>query len=128
MLRWITTIAVMAATLANGQWFIHCKTTAEPAISATEELPECCRQGLCPHHAGEHKVPPKPPKNDADDCICGIASSDPINLVTLTPVAAILSDAGSVATDLLPAGLASDRLIASWGSADLLVPSPPPWA
>jgi len=128
LLRWITTIAVMVAILANGQWFIHCKTTAEPAISATEELPECCRQGFCPHHAGEHKVPPKPPKNDADDCICGIASSDPINLVALTPVTAILSEASSVATDLLPAGVASDQFIASFDSADLLVPSPPPWA
>src|SRR5262249_23712282 len=79
--RWITTIAVMAATLANGQWFFHCKPAVETAVNSTEEVPECCRQGLCPHHAAEHKAPPKPQKNDKDDCICGIASSDPITLV-----------------------------------------------
>jgi hypothetical protein len=128
VLRWITTIAVIAATLANGQWFIHCKPSTETAVTSTEELPECCRDGFCPHHAAEHKAPPKPQKNDADDCICGIASSDPINLVTLTPVAAIVSDAATVATDLLPAGIAGDQLIPTLYSADLLVPSPPPWA
>ena len=128
MLRWITTIAVIAATLANGQWFIHCKPSAETAVTSTEELPECCRDGFCPHHAAEHKAPPKPQKNDADDCICGIASSDPITLVTLTPVAAIASEAAAVATDLLPAGVACELPIAVSDSADLLVPSPPPWA
>ena len=128
MLRWITTIAVIVATLANGQWFIHCKPQAETAVTSTEELPDCCRDGICPHHAAEHKAPPKPQKNDSDDCICGIASSDPINLVTLTPVAAIVSEAARVATDLLPAGVACDPLIPTLHSADLLVPNPPPWA
>ena len=46
----MTVIVLMTAVLANSAWIIRCPLSA----SAQDQVPDCCKNGMCPHHAAEH--------------------------------------------------------------------------
>ena len=52
MRRWIGVLLLLAAVLGSNVWNVHCG----PQLSGIgSDLPDCCRDGMCPHHAGDSR-------------------------------------------------------------------------
>jgi hypothetical protein len=91
----MTAVFLTTAVLANSAWIIRCPFSA----TAQEEsnVPDCCRNGMCPHHAAEHK-----------ECQCDLFS-DPaasVHVASVMPVAFFPSIVTRII--LAPAGTATD--------------------
>jgi len=83
MQRWMMTAMLMTAVLANCVWLIRC-----PLSSSAEEqsdVPDCCKNGICPHHAAERK-----------QCECDLFSNSAamISVVTVMPATSACSFLG----------------------------------
>ena len=108
--RWIVTMTIALALMANGPWLVSCKAPASSTVSAGDDVPDCCRHGLCPHHAKAQHVA-NSQKNAADDCICKLTAPDSVTIVALTNVVSTmpatemalgtLNSVGAVFTDAL---------------------------
>jgi hypothetical protein len=129
LIRWFFTIGLILTTLASGQGFMQCTTVSDSdAISANDDLPECCREGFCPHHAHQEAAKARAARSEKDDCICRMSSRDSQTTVLLTPTVAELTLTQTGVIDLSPSGLSSDRLLLHRVPPDLRLPTPPPRA
>jgi hypothetical protein len=128
MLRWILTIAVTFAMIGNGFALVQCKTTAAPSVTEShEDLPDCCKNGFCPHHAAQHHVSKPKPQSD-DDCICKMTSRDAFNLKMMSPLYATLPVAATTLSDWMPIGSMSQFTSVRLPNSELLPSTPPPKA
>ena len=128
MFRWLVSVGLIVATLGNGQWFLQCKTTVEPSIAAAEpeEVPECCRHGICPHHAAEHRDAAKPVQPQKHECICAMTSDTGVATLTVTPVVALMPATERALVNLRAAGVTANYSPQSFMFPDLAHTTPPP--
>src|SRR5690242_681632 len=128
-IRWFFTVGLIVTTLASGQGFIQCGTvSASEAISANDELPECCREGFCPHHDHQEAAKARAARSEKDDCICRMSSGDSQAIVLLTPTVADLALTETGVIDLSLLGSPSDDSLLYRVPPDLRLSTPPPRA
>ena len=97
---------------------ISLATSSEPGV------PDCCRNGICPHH-GHLESAPVPLQHD--DCKCHLSSDDhssPTLSLSIPAIMPLSEDAGVARQDSGRAGSPHFQ----WGSSNQIPPTPPPRA
>src|SRR6185295_7462221 len=56
MRRWISASALLLTLLANGLPLFGCLQAMHVGEQSDESVPDCCRNGMCPHHAAEKQA------------------------------------------------------------------------
>lgn len=132
MLRWWITISVSIALLFNCAWVMRCgpgstENNIVSAPSGDEDLPECCRNGMCPHGGGPHTNHVFISSNDIPDCTCGMSPTDSSVMVMLAAVP-VVSPSSQDAIVLEPTGTALHALTPSVMGLPAPPSTPPPKA
>src|SRR4051812_36669004 len=129
LFRWVFTFGLIVTTLASGQGRIPCANSATDAVSSDDELPECCREGFCPHHAHQEAAKARAAaRSEKDDCICRMSSQDSQAFAVLAPTVAVLDSTEAGLVELHSTGSTSARDILCLVSPDLPLFTPPPRA
>jgi hypothetical protein len=129
--HWILTISLITALLADGFVNIRCilgDTNSSSGITAAattsdSNLPECCRNGLCPHHAAQHAA--EQSRDKTESCTCSMSSNGSNSLVVSSTVLAMFCGRTLETVELTPAGPAIDLFVPD-AIQPLLLPSTPP--
>ena len=106
---------LLTAVLANSLWIIRCPLGSSAQDQA--DVPDCCKNGMCPHHAAERK-----------QCQCDLFSDTAalMSVVSSMPAAFFPSIAAPVI--LAPAGAAVDAQSIRLPQPILIPSTPPPKA
>jgi len=106
-------VMLMTAVLANSVWIIRCPLNASSEDQSG--VPDCCKHGMCPHHAAEHK-----------QCQCDLFSDTTalMSVMSFMPAAFFPSLAAPVR--LAPAGAAVDTEPIRLPQPILMPSTPPP--
>lgn len=94
-------LAVMLAV--NMTAAIRCvPSSTAPAIASHDAtpLPDCCEDGLCPHHDVEHQKAPARGSQEEEDCVCSMSADEAPGVIAVSSVPARLV-AGSFSIVLL---------------------------
>jgi hypothetical protein len=129
--RWTVAVSLIAALLVNIVFGIGCGTASAIEItasssSAADELPDCCRDGMCPYHAQEQHSHHS--KNPADSCICDMFSRDSATFMVLSAMPALVSVENQQVVVLPPVGSALALFVPDAADAILMPSTPPPRA
>src|SRR5687768_12039731 len=81
MRRWIVVLSLVGALLASNVWNVHCGPQSEGMSS---DLPDCCLEGMCPHHAGESK--------ESNSCPHSMSSGNVIPLFVMAAMPVTIPD------------------------------------
>jgi hypothetical protein len=109
--RWIITVSLMTVILAGNVWSIHC---APQSAGIGSDVPDCCRDGLCPHHQDQKA---------SGSCPHTMSSSD--SLVFVSGMPAVVSEYSLTTVELARAG-STVELNAPQVVQPALFPSTPP--
>jgi hypothetical protein len=106
---------LMTAVLANSVWIMRCPLSA----SAGEQsgVPDCCKNGMCPHHAAEHQ-----------HCQCDLFSDTAASMNAASIMPATFFPPVATAIVLPPAGAAMDATSIRLPEPILIPSTPPPKA
>jgi hypothetical protein len=113
--------------LTNTFWIVNCHDVLSSlAISASAaddaNLPDCCKHGICPHHAAQHQN-----KSNNKDCDCR-SSQEPGTMAAFMLAPAIAPMAVAVLPVPAPAASPSVQSNPIPATPDLLIFTPPPRA
>jgi hypothetical protein len=132
MTRWVISLVIVTAMLANGFAIVRCKPAAAAStwVSADEEVPECCRHGLCPHHAAESGKPAaakhKAPAPDPNCCTISAADAATMTVLSSATGTPAASETMSIQLTLVSGGYAIPLLAPPL--RDISPNTPPPRA
>ncbi|HYR91523.1 MAG TPA: hypothetical protein VE422_46145 [Terriglobia bacterium] len=128
MRRWAVTVSLIVSLLINIVFVFGCgnagMNSQEAAASAgAGEVPDCCRDGMCPYHAQEQK---HHHSNDpSESCICDMFSGDTATFMVLSAMPAMIS-MQSLTVVALPLAGSAPALLVPDADDSVLIPSTPP--
>ena len=131
MAKWGITIGIVAALLLNSVWFVPCEVSPTATISTAdtdETVPDCCKHGLCPHHAAEQHRAMTHSQSQNQDCICKLSAPESATVIVQTTMIAELSAPEVRSLSLPSAGASHIPTLSSAPSPDLFSWTPPPRA
>lgn len=127
MRRWTVTVSLIVSLLVNIVLVFGCGGSQgeAPALSSTAagEVPDCCKDGMCPYHVQEqqHHHSEKP----SDSCICDMFSGDTATFMVLSSMPAMIS-METLAVVALPLAESPLALVGPDAIDAILIPSTPP--
>jgi hypothetical protein len=132
--HWILTISLITALLADGFGSVPCilgDTTSSAAINAAatssdSDVPECCRNGLCPHHAALRAA--EQSRDKTESCTCSMSSNGSNSLIVSSTVLAMFCGGTLEIVELTPAGPAIALFVPDLIQPFQLPSTPPPKA
>jgi hypothetical protein len=75
--RWAVTISLLIVLFSNSAWIVGCTTVEKAGASAAaaddSDVPDCCKNGICPYHR-EHPQHVHTPPADTD-CTCHMSAN-----------------------------------------------------
>jgi len=103
---------LITGVLSNSVWIIRCPLST----SADEQsgVPDCCKNGMCPHHAAERK-----------QCQCDLFSDTAALMHVASAMPAAFFPSIVTPIVLAPAGAAIDAMLIQ-APQPILIPSTPP--
>jgi hypothetical protein len=102
---------LLTAVLADSVWILRCPLS--PSEQEESGVPDCCKNGMCPHHAAEKK-----------QCQCDLLSDTAaMSLVSMMPATFFPSMVTAIV--LAPSGVTVDAT-STRGPQPVLIPSTPP--
>jgi hypothetical protein len=119
------TAAVLAFFLTNSFWLIGCQDalTAPIIVAGTDNanVPDCCKHGICPHHAPQHQ------NKETNGCPC-MSSRDAVTMTAFMLAPAIAPMAVAVLPVTSPVDSPWLQSSPIPITPDLLLFTPPPRA
>jgi hypothetical protein len=103
---------LMAAVLTNSGWMMRCPLSA--AAEDHSGLPDCCKDGMCPHHAAEHR-----------QCLCDLFSDTAASMQIASMMPATLFAPVAIPVILSPVGPVREAILIQ-PLQPILIPSTPP--